>query len=139
MSFDHLINLTPHPVVVYPADAPDCIPLNSVTPIRVIDREDEPARIVEAGYEAERPAGAGPGQVPVFHVRYCPRHIVGLPEPADGVGYIVSLPVALALPQRADLLVPFKEVRNRTGTVIGCRALSRPTSEHLLDPAAVAA
>ena len=41
--------------------------------------------------------------------------------------YMVSL--ALALSQagyRPDLLVPYREVRNREGTIIGCRSLARP-------------
>lgn len=132
--FTELVNLTPHPVVVYPPDAPDTVGLGDVAPTRVIDREEQPARLVLAGYEAEHSAGSGAAPVPVYHVTYCPQHIIGLPAPAQGTAYIVSLPVALACPERHDLLVPFKEVRNRTGTVVGCRALSRPTTESFTTP-----
>jgi hypothetical protein len=38
--------------------------------------------------------------------------------------YIVSLPVALAV-RRADFLVPFDEVRDGKGQIIGCRALAK--------------
>jgi hypothetical protein len=41
--------------------------------------------------------------------------------------YVVSLALALAFAEkRGDLLVPFRDVRNSEGTVIGCRSLARP-------------
>ena len=49
--------------------------------------------------------------------------IVGLPEPKDGVFYIVSRLVAEASPKRDDLVFPFGLVRDESGTVIGCRSL----------------
>ena len=126
MTFTDLVNLCPHPVVVYPQGAPDVITLGTIVPVRVIDREPEPARIATAATPTTAPDDAGPGEVPLYDVRYWPQHVSGLPDPAVGIGYIVSLPVALGCPARTDLLVPYREVRNRTGTVIGCRALSRP-------------
>ncbi|MBQ1165292.1 hypothetical protein KBZ21_45710, partial [Streptomyces sp. A73] len=50
-------------------------------------------------------------------------HRAELPPTRDGVRYIVSLVVALGLVPRGrdDLLVPYREVRNSSGTVIGCR------------------
>ncbi|MBQ1165347.1 hypothetical protein KBZ21_45985, partial [Streptomyces sp. A73] len=55
-------------------------------------------------------------------------HRAELPPKRDGVRYIVSLVVALGLGPRGrdDLLVPYREVRNSSGTVIGCRSLAQP-------------
>lgn len=54
-------------------------------------------------------------------------HAVNLPPKVDGTRYIVSLVSALALvSRRSDLLVPYREVRNSQGVVIGCRALAQP-------------
>lgn len=50
--------------------------------------------------------------------------VVGLPDPQDGVVYIVSLPVKKAVPDRRDVLVPNESVRDANGNIIGCRSLS---------------
>jgi hypothetical protein len=63
--------------------------------------------------------------IPVELVEY--GHAEDLPSQHDGISFVVSLPVALALsPRRGDLLVPYREVRNASGTVIGCRQLAQP-------------
>ena len=51
--------------------------------------------------------------------------ITGLPDPQDGVWFIVSLVVLLSVIGRDDLVAPYDEVRNAEGTVIGCRGLQR--------------
>lgn len=48
-----------------------------------------------------------------------------LPEPMDGVTYIVSSLVALAMPQRHDLRIPNESVRDVDGKIIGCKSLGR--------------
>lgn len=50
--------------------------------------------------------------------------VEGLPEPTDGIYYIVSSIVAQAVPERKDLLIPDATVRDEKGAVIGCAALS---------------
>lgn len=50
--------------------------------------------------------------------------VVDLPDPQDGVYYIVSRLVMSACPARQDLLVPNDLVRNDAGQVIGCRSLA---------------
>ncbi len=124
---NELINLCPHPVVFYPPDCPDTVAMGQVTPLRLIDRERQPARMRTEQYDGEpvQSVGDGPAQVEVHRVGFDPRQITGLPEPTPQIHYIVSLPIALALPERDDLLVPWREVRNRSGTVIGCRGLCR--------------
>ena len=52
--------------------------------------------------------------------------ITDLPEKQDGVILIVSAMVASRLPNRDDLRVPGRQVRNDRGQVIGCKSLSNP-------------
>lgn len=51
--------------------------------------------------------------------------VTNLPEPKEGVIYIVSTLVRLASPERKDLYSPAKPVRNEAGQVIGCMGLNR--------------
>lgn len=117
-----ILNFTPHPIRIYTADRPDGIDDLEPGLRLVIEPEDTPARLsmVAAARRAEVRDG-----VPVETIEY--GHAYGLPDPHDGISCVVSLPVALALiPHRADLLVPYREVRNSSGTVIGCRQLAQP-------------
>lgn len=52
--------------------------------------------------------------------------VTDLPEKQDGVILIVSAMVASRLPNRDDLRVPGRQVRNDRGQVIGCKSLSNP-------------
>jgi hypothetical protein len=115
-----ILNLTPHPIRLYAPDRPDG--LDDLEPgLRlVIEPEPRPARLGVVPLSTEYRDG-----VPVEVVQY--GTAVGLPRRAEGVSYIVSLALALALaPRRDDLLVPYREVRNASGTVIGCRQLAQP-------------
>jgi hypothetical protein len=118
-----ILNFTPHPIRIYTADRPDGIDDLEPGLRLVIEPEDTPARlsmIAVGSLRTEFRDG-----VPVETIEY--GHAYGLPEPHDGISYVVSLPVALALiPRRSDLLVPYREVRNASGTVIGCRELAQP-------------
>ena len=51
--------------------------------------------------------------------------VEGLPEPEEGVVWIVSRVVAEAAKERDDLLVTDDAVRDDQGRIIGCRALAR--------------
>lgn len=115
-----ILNLTPHPIRLYVDDRPDGIDDLDPGLLRVIDPEATPARLGMVPLTSEFRDG-----IPVELVEY--GHAENLPRPHDGTAYIVSLPVALALaPRRGDLLVPYREVRNSSGTVIGCRQLAQP-------------
>ncbi|MEV5163828.1 hypothetical protein AB0K66_04265 [Streptomyces werraensis] len=115
-----IVNLTPHPVRIYASDRPDGIDDLEPGLLWVIEPEDKPARLGVIPLSTEYRDG-----IPVELVQY--GHAQGLPRRKAGVSYVVSLPVALALaPRRSDLLVPYREVRNGTGTVIGCRQLAQP-------------
>ncbi|MCX5522172.1 hypothetical protein OG342_04725 [Streptomyces bobili] len=115
-----IVNYTPHPVRIYNSDRPDGIDDLQPGLRLVIEPEDVPARLQVEPLEAYDRDG-----IPVEVVRY--GHAYGLPDESTGVALIVSLPVGLALAStRTDLLVPYSEVRNSAGTVIGCRALAQP-------------
>ncbi|MFJ1648028.1 hypothetical protein [Streptomyces sp. NPDC088258] len=111
-----ILNLTPHPIRLYADEREDGIDDLEPHLQQVIDPEPEPARLdtIELG-----------GGITFQLVEF--GHARQLPPKRDGIQYIVSLVVALALAdRRSDLLVPYREVRNATGTVIGCRTLAQP-------------
>ena len=101
-----LLNLTPHPINLY-GDRP-----TEDGPEHVIPPSGQVARV------STREIGGSDQYVMVAYSR-----VEDLPEPALGVLYVVSLVVALAARGRDDLLAPYREVRNESGTVIGCRTL----------------
>ena len=122
-----IINLTPHPVTVYPAATADRIEPGTATPIRVIPASTghAPARLGQRviadsqfhidGIAAERVQfGTDPGCAST------------LPEPADDTWYLVALVVAVAATHRHDLLVVHDYVRDTDGCIIGCRKLASP-------------
>lgn len=111
-----IVNLTPHPIRVYEPDREDGSDDLDVGLRYVFDPEPTPARLatIELG-----------GGITFEMVEF--GHAQNLPPKRDGYHYIVSLVVALALAdRRSDLLVPYREVRNASGTVIGCRSLAQP-------------
>jgi hypothetical protein len=119
-----IINLTPHAIDVYGPEVATPVadgqrPTLSIAPEPVPARIDEV--VVDEGGLAPR---TGAEAVPVIFVEY--GHVTGLPPVRPKTWYVVSLPVALALPGRRDLLVPYRQVRNAAGTVVGCRGLARP-------------
>jgi hypothetical protein len=113
-----ILNLTPHPIRLYSNDREDGIDDLGPHLREVIPAEGKPARLamIELGTQA--------GGIEL--VEY--GHAHDLPPKRDGVQYVVSLVVALSLVTRGrdDLLVPYREVRNSSGTVIGCRQLAQP-------------
>lgn len=113
-----IVNLTPHPIRLYSDEREDGDDDLAPHLREVIPPEDRPARLdmAELGMQA-----GGIAMVEYGHARDLPR------PSGDGTRYIVSLVVALALvDRRSDLLVPYREVRNSSGTVIGCRQLAQP-------------
>lgn len=115
-----ILNLTPHPIRLYIADRPDGVDDLDPGLRLVIEPEATPARLGMVPLITELRDG-----IPVELVEY--GHAEDIPPAREGVSLVVSLPVALALaPRRDDLLVPYREVRNSAGTVIGCRQLAQP-------------
>lgn len=119
-----LRNLTPHPLYVYPVDTPDVVDPDQVEPYLTIAPDGAVARLamIDLGTQHE---GIG---VPVEYVEIGRYLVDRLPPPAPGQWLVVSLPVVLSDVGRGrpDLLVPYREVRNARGTVVGCRMLARP-------------
>ena len=140
-----LINLTPHMIRIYPPSCPDNIEVAEVAPLVCIYPTAPSARIgeISLGTVTHVPTGTGPTiapsgdsaeglTVPVEYVEYAAHGglVNPLPEHQEGVWLIVSLVVAIqqvyVYGKRSDLLVPYREVRNMSGTVVGCRQLARP-------------
>lgn len=121
-------NATPHTVNIYAPQTPDVIVAGEIAPIYILPRSDDlkPARIGQIDLGTHYIHG-----VPVEYVEFTAHGglVHALPEHVDGVFYVVSLVVAMQqtyVYNRDDLLVPYREVRNTDGTVIGCRGLARP-------------
>jgi hypothetical protein len=99
------INLTPHSVSLMRDGS-----------VLHISPEPIPARCEEAETLSATVAG-----YPVYNVTF--GTVYGLPEPKEGVLYIVSRMVAEALPDRHDLVFPHQLVRDSAGNIVGCQAL----------------
>ena len=122
-------NLTPHPIRIYGGSVPDRFDLGEHEPIRVL----EPSKDIPAARIGQIDLGTTYIHgVPVEYVEFASHSGLthALPAQVDGVYYVVSLVVAIqqtyAMHRRGDLLVPYGEVRNHEGTVIGCRELAMP-------------
>lgn len=115
-----ILNLTPHPIRIYALDRPDGLDDLDLGLLQTIAPEPKAARLGMIPLTTEYRDG-----IPVELVEY--GHAEDIPRATDGVSVVVSLATALALaPRRSDLLVPYREVRNSAGTVIGCRQLAQP-------------
>lgn len=123
-----IVNLTPHPLHIYPADTPDRIVVGSVAPLRVLppSAQQPPARL---GHQVIGEQLID-DDIPVALVAFGPREgqVSDLPEPRTGTWYVVSLVVGLAAVHRDDLLVLHEYVRDLDGHVIGSRMLARPAA-----------
>jgi hypothetical protein len=121
------VNLTPHPLHLYPSDTPDRIAPGSVAPTRTIPPSPAhpPTRL---GHTVVGTGFCLDGVV-VEDVAFGAEagHTTTLPEPAAGTWFIVSLVVGIAARDRDDLLVPHAYVRDLSGSVIGSRKLARPS------------
>ena len=117
-------NLTPHDIRVYHPDTPDRLDDPTIGFILDIHPEDPPARVGSTEVDHGQPVSFDGAEIPTVLVTY--GYLNDLPEAQPDVRLIVSPAVAVAAPGRADLLVPYSEVRNAIGTVLGCRLLASP-------------
>ena len=106
-----VVNLTPHKVVVMDEDRNE---------LHTYPASGEVLRLatIELGTQNYPDV-----EVPVELVEY--HHLMNPPKKIPGTWYLVSLPCALAYP-RDDFLVPFLELRDDQGRIVGCRMLGRP-------------
>lgn len=100
------VNLTPHDVVL----------LLPYTDPRVIKRNGGIARV-----SITQDTTGFIEDIPIKKQHFSV--VQGLPEPVEGVGYIVSSLIAQACPDRKDLYFPVDLVRDNNGKVVGARAL----------------
>ncbi|MEV0133692.1 hypothetical protein AB0H83_35170 [Dactylosporangium sp. NPDC050688] len=121
-----IVNLTPHPLHLYPAGTPDRVEPGTVTCLKVIppSTQHQPARLTQRVLH-EEDLGE---DIPVERVAFAPDGdpTSALPGPVPGTWYVVSLVVGLAAADRDDLLVPHEHVRDTTGVIVGSRKLARP-------------
>lgn len=118
-----LVNLTPHPVRLYKADTPDQVDNPDHGVVLTLEPSGQFARLGESVLGEDTVVTEDGVEISVSTVSYA--EIQGLPEPQQGTVYVVPLMTALAAPARTDLLVPYDQVRNPDGTVVGCRRLGR--------------
>jgi hypothetical protein len=132
-----LINLTPHPIRIYTQEVPSKLTDIDEGLVTIIPPSGQVARLA-----AEEPRGisytgaavryenAEFGSAHIQLDRVVFTTVYGLPAPREDVFYIVPLVTAIAVqaeaPARTDLLVPYEQVRNAEGTVVGCRTLAQP-------------
>lgn len=132
-----LINLTPHPLRFYRTDTQDRIGDVNDGLIATLEPSGQQARIAENDLGTHEHAHFetytdGIQSVPIELIEYSA--VYGVPQPQPGVYLVVPLATALALLARAhgqgegrdDLLVPYSQVRDKNGTVVGCRLLAHP-------------
>lgn len=100
------VNLTPHDVVL----------LLPYAEPRVIKRSGSIARV-----SVTQDTFDFIEDIPIKKQHYSA--VIGLPEPVEGTGYIVSSLAAQACPDRKDLYFPIDLVRDTNGNVVGSRAL----------------
>lgn len=105
-NFKRLINLTPHE-------------------IRIIHEDQEvviqPSGTIARCQVEQRVIGFVNG-IPFYKASY--GQVENLPDPQEGVIYVVSALVAQAVPDRNDVLIPFDSIRDQNGKIVGCKALA---------------
>lgn len=101
-----IINLTPHVITVVNGN----------------DRiEIKPSGLIPRVSVKTVPVGDVNG-IPLFRNEY--GNVVDLPDPVDGTLYVVSGLLKSACPERTDLVVPAKQIRDEQGRIIGCEGLA---------------
>lgn len=118
-----LVNKTPHPITLVLEDGAK-ITLAPVLPIPRVSSSS----VQTANYTITDENGTEHTVVreaPVFG------EVVDLPEPQEGIVYVVSMLVAARAQNRTDLVSPGRQLRNNAGQVIGCAGLQGKEGEVL--------
>lgn len=102
-----IINLTPHTVTIV-LDEDETVIFPASGEIARVAQEEELVTIWK--------------DIPTVKLTF--GEVENLPNPEEGSFYIVSSIVKAACPNRTDLLVPTRLVRDGSGRVIGCGAFS---------------
>ncbi len=122
-----IVNLMPHSLVLYdPSDTRPAGPKGYV----LSDKAAKPVCIIPSSGISraactETPVGNVTG-IPVFRMTFGDPE--GVPEPQQGVMYVVSSITARACAEigrtTSDLIMPARTVRDDEGRIIGCTAFS---------------
>ena len=108
-----VINLTPHEVVIVDDEGNKVFEFKKSGTIArcVVDRIHFDDAVI------------GKYKIPINKTMFTA--VQGLPDPKDGVQFIVSKPVAQAMKgMREDLLIPDATYRDNRGVILGCRGLA---------------
>jgi hypothetical protein len=100
-----LVNLTPHRLNIHTDGGLRVLPSDGLARVASVNTDADPIEDIPT-------------------VRTTRGEVTGLPDPIDGVIYIVSGMVASAAP-RADVFSPGDLVRDDSGRPIGCKGLRR--------------
>ena len=101
-----IINLTPHTLnFVFDEKTIDIEPSGSIARVSTKDTMMNPIN-----------------GIPVFRTEY--GEIENLPDPCEGTVYVVSSLVAARCPERDDVFVPGRPIRDEQGRIIGSAGLS---------------
>ncbi len=103
----HFVNLTPHDV--------------KIVGVRYLEHVTLPASGKVARVASTTTLAGEYEKIPMM--RSTLGAVEGLPEPRDGVIYVVSALVRSAVPHRDDVASPGDLVRDERGNVVGCRGL----------------
>lgn len=102
----NIINLTPHVITVVTGNG---------------NIEIKPSGIIPRVSVKTVPTGEVNG-IPLFRNEY--GEVVDLPDPVDGTLYVVSGLLKSACPERSDLVVPARQIRDEQGRIVGCEGLA---------------
>jgi hypothetical protein len=116
-----IINLTPHPIVFMRRSPYMQMPDIVSTPL---PPATTPARVVVTREKCRSLTASG---IPLDVYRLVYGEVTGLPEPCEGVIFLVSAVVAQRVPTRCDVYTVDDLVRDDEGRVVGARALSTST------------
>lgn len=113
-----LVNLTPHTINVVASDG---------TPILAIEPSGDVARVSShtetVGVVTVQVGDSTAVVIPLTTTVF--GDVQDLPDPQDGVAFVVSSLVAQRVPDRTDVFIPSDSVRDDAGRIIGCRSLGR--------------
>ena len=101
------VNLTPHPIIFLDDEK---------NIIKMVEPSGQLARVKVTKKDIREIDG-----IPVKQSSFS--NIEGLPEPQEGIIYLVSSLVASRCSERKDVFIPDDSVRDNEGVIIGCRSL----------------
>lgn len=112
-----LLNYTPHPINLHTG-----LGVATIESLGEARASELTVDTITIGWDQYGDCGMSQ-DVPLSSKKY--GAVSGLPEPREGVLYIVSTLIQQALPNRVDLVSPDQIIRDPAGRVIGCKGFYR--------------